>query len=223
MNMNLVIIQHEKLLARGLNCLFAQSQNYQIHELQDAEGVEARLVNMHPNIVLIDVGLPNCCPFKLAERVTELVPLCKIVFLGKTVTNLLVTNVLQSRADGFLLRSDSQETINEALLKIASGEVYFTAAMMNLVVFDPQMRSYRLAADAQGPLLTNRQIEVLRYLAWGHSVKQIAKIMHLSEKSVDSHKYRIMNRLGIHDRVKLALFAIREHLIDPWAAEEIPL
>lgn len=62
--------------------------------------------------------------------------------------------------------------------------------------------------------LTNRQLEVLRHLAVGQSVKEVARQMHLSEKSIDSHKYRIMNKLGIHDRVELARFAIREGLVE---------
>jgi DNA-binding NarL/FixJ family response regulator len=61
--------------------------------------------------------------------------------------------------------------------------------------------------------LTPRQVEVLRHLAAGESVKEVARSLNLSGKSVDSHKYRIMRWLGIHDRVKLSLFAVREELI----------
>lgn len=68
---------------------------------------------------------------------------------------------------------------------------------------------------AELTLLTSRQLEVLRHLARGDSVKEIARQMHLSQKSVDSHKYRIMSKLGIHDRVELARFAIREGLMLP--------
>jgi DNA-binding NarL/FixJ family response regulator len=63
--------------------------------------------------------------------------------------------------------------------------------------------------------LTSRQIEVLRHLARGKSVKEVARSMHLSEKSIDSHKYRIMHKLGIHDRVELARYSIREGLTLP--------
>lgn len=63
--------------------------------------------------------------------------------------------------------------------------------------------------------LSNRQIEVLRNLAFGLSVKDVARRMHISVKSVDSHKYRIMQSLGIHDRVDLARYAIREGLVCP--------
>jgi DNA-binding NarL/FixJ family response regulator len=63
--------------------------------------------------------------------------------------------------------------------------------------------------------LTNRQLEVLRHLARGESVKEVAKSLQLSQKSVDSHKYRIMHKLGIHDRVKLTRYAIREGLMLP--------
>ena len=64
-------------------------------------------------------------------------------------------------------------------------------------------------------MLTARQVEVLRHLAQGQSVKEVAKLMHLSQKSVDSHKYRIMHKLAIHDRVELARYAIREGLTQP--------
>lgn len=220
MKNQICLIEHERLISRGLRCLVGENGEMSIREINPLANIEAQLEESNPSMVIIDVDLPDMNAFTLAERITKVYPVCKIIFLARSVSNLLATNIIQAKADGFLLKTDSFEIIQEALNQIASGNVSYSHSMQNLLVYDPQAKTYRLASEQQGAVLTNRQIEVLRYLAWGHSVKQIAKIMHLSEKSVDSHKYRIMNRLGIHDRVKLALFAIREQIIDPWTATE---
>ena len=81
--------------------------------------------------------------------------------------------------------------------------------------YNSTAKRYLVRSNSYLLTLTNRQLEVLRHLARGESVKEVAKSMVLSERAIESHKYRIMQKLGIHDRVELARYAIREGLTVP--------
>ena len=96
-----------------------------------------------------------------------------------------------------------------SIKRFAAGENCFSQEVQDCLKGDePQAKRYATDLQQKCGSLSKRQLEVLSYLAEGHSTKEVAKLMHLSPKSVDSHKYRIMRRLGIHDRVKLARYAI---------------
>ena len=107
------------------------------------------------------------------------------------------------------------QNLSDAILRAVAGESSFSPEVLERLNFNQETKRYSLKVESSLSTLTGRQVEVLRHLARGESVKEIARLMHLSHKSVDSHKYRIMNKLGIHDRVELARFAIREGLLTP--------
>ncbi len=126
----------------------------------------------------------------------------------------LLELALKCRACGFVTPQISLNTLLDACVHLATGqlrEYWSPDAERQLVYQGPQRQ---VAAGSILSQLTRRQIEVLAHLAEGKTVKEVAQLMHLSQKSVDSHKYRIMNRLKIHDRVHLSRLAIREGLIE---------
>jgi DNA-binding NarL/FixJ family response regulator len=116
-------------------------------------------------------------------------------------------------AIGLLSRQDSLTELAAALREIAQGRFYVSPATQGRVIPDPHTGNWNVRQRSYVAQLSDRQIEVLVHLAEGRRVKDIADSMHLSEKAIESHKYRLMNRLGIHDRVALCRWAIREGLI----------
>jgi DNA-binding NarL/FixJ family response regulator len=113
------------------------------------------------------------------------------------------------------MKGEPFQELVSAIERVAEGEWVFSQEVLDRLIFDQQSQEYAVRHESDLSALTSRQLEVLRHLACGQSVKEISQMMHLSQKSVDSHKYRIMNKLGIHDRVLLARFAIREGLMVP--------
>ncbi len=95
------------------------------------------------------------------------------------------------------------------------GDRCFSNEALDRLDYNPAIKRYLVRSTSYLLTLTNRQLEVLRHLARGESVKEVAKAMVLSERAIESHKYRIMQKLGIHDRVELARYAIREGLTVP--------
>ena len=127
--------------------------------------------------------------------------------------DIYIEQALRSKAAGYVLKTDSLASLLTAVQTVSKGGTFYSEPIRDRVSIDPATGSARAQFESRLTQLSDRQLEVLRHLAYGLSVKDVARKMHISVKSVDSHKYRIMQSLGIHDRVDLARYAIREGLV----------
>lgn len=122
---------------------------------------------------------------------------------------------LQRQAAGYVTLNDSIPEFLEVLRQVANGGRAISPSLRPHLLWDAASRKYALKHDGVFQSLSRRQIEVLSRIARGDSVKEVARDMHLSQKTIDSHKYRIMQKLGLHDRVQITRLAIREGLLHP--------
>lgn len=175
-------------------------------------------IERKPDVVLLDVNLPGRGAFDLAEDLISRRPDTRLIFVTGYLADIYLEQALKLNASGYLLKGEPVHILAKAILSAMTDEKTFSADVAERLIFDAATEKYSVKSQSLLSSLTGRQIEVLKHLARGESVKEIAKQMHLSQKSVDSHKYRIMNKLGIHDRVELARFAIREGLSNPWGS-----
>lgn len=176
------------------------------------EGV-AVVDDLMPDVVVMDMELSGrgvfeaICDLRCRHRQM------KFLILTSLQSDILLAHALQVKANGYALKSEAAATVIEAIHSVVGGLPFFSDNVRSRLNFNIEQNAYSLKTSQAAAELTPRQMEVLRHLARGASVKEVAKLMHLSQKSVDSHKYRIMNKLGIHDRVDLTRFAIREQII----------
>lgn len=173
------------------------------------------ILETKPDIAILDVELPGRGSFDIANELASRQKETKIIFLTGYLSDVFIEQALRLKARGYLLKGEPIATLLDAINRVAKGEVCFSREVEERLAFDATKNRYMVHSECRLTSLTCRQLEVMRHLAKGQSVKEVAKAMHLSEKSVDSHKYRIMHKLGIHDRVELARFAIREGLTLP--------
>jgi DNA-binding NarL/FixJ family response regulator len=181
----------------------------------DADAGLELVCTQRPDIAVYDVALPGRGTFDTISEIQDKAKETKTVFLTGYLSDVFIEHALAIGAYGYLMKGEPTGNLIDALRRIANGEQCLSRAVEERLVYDPVRQRYSVGRATGLAELTNRQLEVLRHLARGRSVKQVAKCMHLSEKSIDSHKYRIMHKLGIHDRVELACYAIREGLLLP--------
>lgn len=167
------------------------------------------------DVVVMDIELPGRGAFDVAAEMMQRVRGIRVLFLSGFCPDIFIDQALQIGATGYVMKGEPIDVLALAIEGAARGEPYFSQTIRSRVRFDAVRRRYVLDHGHPLSALTARQVEVLRHLAQGQSVKEVAKLMHLSQKSVDSHKYRIMHKLAIHDRVELARYAIREGLTQP--------
>lgn len=165
-----------------------------------------------PDVVVCDMELPGSRGIVLAAELYRRLPKCRIAFLTGFFSPARLESALKVHVHGYLLKTDAIDDLVGAIDNIAQGHLHFSASVRESLTTDASGKLCVKGATGVADL-TPLQLEILRQLALGLSVKQVAKLMHVTTKAIDNHKNRIMQRLDIHDRVLLARFAIEQGLI----------
>ena len=208
------IIEPEELAQYALTMLIRSQPDMTVVGVErDADTGLRMLTEKRPRIAIVEIDLEARSGFDLANDVAMRQRDTRVIFCSKVMPDIYIEQAVRSKAAGYILRDDSMSNLLTAIKDVASGRTYFSAAIQEKISTDGATGLPKASFEGRLTKLSDRQIEVLRNLAFGLSVKDVACKMHISVKSVDSHKYRIMQALGIHDRVDLARFAIREGLV----------
>lgn len=179
------------------------------------EAVPETADRLRIDLLLIGITAGEPDSFTVTAETRRLLPAVKVVFLDGEPSDIVLEQAARVDANGFLLAAEPLEAITNAIRDAAAGRPYFSERLRGRLRIDGAHGRLGVAERTKLSQLTARQLQVLRLLAKGRSVKEVARALGLSEKSVDSHKYRIMSKLDIHDRVELARYAIREGLVTP--------
>lgn len=181
---------------------------------QAAKGMRM-ILEKKPDVVVLETEFPGRGAFDLASDLRKRLKETKIVFLTGFHSDVFIEQALELDARGYLLKTEPVDFVIRSLKQVATGEYCYSKSVEERLESHPDRKKNMFRSECHLSSLTPRQLEVLRYLSKGLSVKEVAKQMLISSKSVDSHKYRIMHKLDIHDRVSLARYAIREGLVLP--------
>jgi DNA-binding NarL/FixJ family response regulator len=171
-----------------------------------------QLAEQHqPDIVIMDIGMPELNGLEATARMVKLAPAPRIIVLSMHANEEYVRRALQAGVAGYLLKGAEPAELELAIKAVMRGETYLTPAISKQVV-----QNYLHPREMKtNPIqeLTPRQREVLQLVAEGHSTKDIAQKLNLSTKTVDTHRTELMQRLDIHDIAGLVRYAIRSGLI----------
>jgi DNA-binding NarL/FixJ family response regulator len=177
-----------------------------------AEAGVALVREQRPDVCVFDVDFEGLDSFDLVPGLEDDCPEVKIIFLTAHYSDVFLHQALSMNARGYLIKNESALSVRDSIVRVHRGEFAFSSPIANRLVFDEKNNQYKVCTDNLLCSLTITQLSILRHLARGESVKLIAHLLGKSEKSIDSHKYRIMHKLQIHDRVELCRYAIREGL-----------
>ncbi len=174
---------------------------------------------LSPDVVVCDMEFPGSSGILLAAELHRRMPKTRTAVLSGFFSPARLESALKAHVHGYLLKTDAIEDLVVALENIANGQTHFSASIRDALTTDSAGKIVVKGTTGVADL-SPLQLEILRHLALGLSVKQVAKLMHVTTKAIDNQKNRIMQRLDIHDRVLLARFAIEQGLIpqDPTPA-----
>jgi DNA-binding NarL/FixJ family response regulator len=177
------------------------------------DGLEAiEMIRMHrPSFVLMDIGMKPLNGLDATERITKEFPGVRVIILSMHANEEYVLRALRAGAAGYLLKDAKKQELLDAIQIVASGKTYLSPQVSRHVI-----ENYVRSVGAEtSPLeqLTPRQREILRLIAEGRTNKEIAQLLNVSIKTVDTHRMLLMQRLDIHDIAGLVRFAIKVGLI----------
>ena len=181
----------------------------------DAENAVQAAVDLKPDVVMLDIDMPGLLSFDAADQICRLSPQTRIIFLSAYSNDIHVEQALRVKASAYVTKSQAPQVLVNAIHAVAKGGTYFSPEIRARLVVDDGKVTVNPRAKTRTALLTDRELEILRYLAEGLSKKAIAATMHLSVKTVEGHAQKVMDKLDIHDRVELTRFAIREGITRP--------
>lgn len=209
-----IIVDPHPIIVDGLTERLEATGEFEVvAALKDSNRAFFEVLERQPDLVIMELELPGRGATAVAEHIRYRLPATRILFFTSYMTDVFLDLALKIGVDGYMLKSDSSQQIIDGVRDVMSGESYYSAEVLERLEYDLENNEYQVKTQSFLASLTLRQLQVLRHLVRGESVKEVAKAMTLSERAIESHKYRIMQKLGIHDRVELARFAIREGLM----------
>lgn len=207
-----VLLADDHTLVRaGIRALLAaMAQVEVVGEASDGEEALRLALHLQPDIVLMDIAMKGMNGLQATARLREQLPRARVIILSMHATGDYLQQALRAGAVGYILKDAATLELQLALAAVVRGDTYLSPAVSAQIVAG--FLQHDKPADAVA--LTPRQGEVLRLIAAGLSTKEIAFRLHLSGKTVDSHRAQLMERLGIHDIAGLVRYAIRIGLTD---------
>jgi DNA-binding NarL/FixJ family response regulator len=207
--MRILVADDHTLVRAGLTSLIAHLPDMQVvGEASDGRQAMKLVRDLKPDIVLMDIAMPGLNGLESAERIHGLEPQIKIIILSMFANEEYVAQALKAGASGYLLKDAATTELEMALKSVAMGQFYLSPAISRQVV-DTYLRGGPVGIE----VLTPRQREILQLVAEGKSTRDIADTLHVSVKTVETHRTQLMERLDIHDVAGLVRYAIRKGLV----------
>lgn len=209
-SLRLLLADDHLLVRAGLRALLDGIEGVTVvAEADNGEQAVALALEHSPDVALLDITMPGINGLKAAELILAQLPETRVVMLSMHSAEEYVNRALALGVSGYLLKDAATSELQAALEAVASDQTYLSPRLSNQL-FESRARQ---GEGRQKPTLTTRQVEVLRLLALGRSVKEIAFELQISAKTVETHRAQIMARLGLRDIASLVRYAIRTSLI----------
>jgi len=180
-----------------------------VAEAQDGHEALDLIAEHRPDIVLLDITMPRLNGLDVAARVVESHPHVRVIILSMHPDEEYVLRALRIGVAGYLIKDAGTQELEMAIESVAQGKTFLSPSISEKVA-----QYVRRVGDGSEEVLTSRQREVLQLIAEGLTNREIAEILGISVKTVESHRTHLMNRLEIHDVAGLVRYAIRIGLVD---------
>lgn len=218
MSIKVLLADDHRILREGLCCLLAQHDDIEIAgEAADGQAVLARCRELQPDIVLLDIGIAGGSGIEVTRQVRAELPSVKVIAHSAPPGRGILGAILHAGASGYLDRGSGTDELIDALRSVSAGRPYLCNVPAHSLIEEFSESQRASEAPPERPrkpvkVLTAREIEVLRLLAIGMRVKEIARALNISVKTVESHRQNMMDKLEIHNAIELARYALREGL-----------
>lgn len=208
MSIRILVANGQRIIRKALRALLEDAGFQVLGEAWDPRVAANMAGQLHPEVAVLDLPVAN--GVEAARCMQQVSPATKQVLLTADTDEQRVLEALRAGIKGYVLKSQAATDLFQAIREVARGATYLSPAVSRVVV-----KAWQEKVDLPRDPLTSRAREVLRLVAEGRTTKEIAQTLGLSVKTAESHRSRIMGRLGIHDTAGLVRYAIRRGIIQP--------
>ena len=213
-----LIADDQALFRRGLYVVLGTEEDIEVvAEAEDGEEAIAKAEELAPDAVLMDVRMPRVNGIEAARRIREMLPSTKILMLTVSDEEDDLYEAIKAGANGYLLKEISVEEVANAIHSVVQGQSLISPSMASKLLneFNSLARQAAEKEELPAPVLTARELEVLKLVARGMSNKDVADQLFISENTVKNHVRNILEKLHLHSRMEAVMYAVRKRLVDP--------
>jgi DNA-binding NarL/FixJ family response regulator len=212
MSTRILVADDHGIVRAGIKLLLENQADLDV-VAEAADGIEAieQALATHPDLCILDVGMPRMTGLQAARGIRSHLPAVRVLMLSMHDDERYLFEALKAGASGYVLKREADQDLVGAVRAVGRGEAFLTNAAERSLI-----REW-MADDTTGPAvpLTPREEEVVKLIAEAHTNAQIAEALHLSAKTIESHRANVLRKLGMRDRVELVRYAIRRGLVEP--------
>ncbi len=185
-----------------------------IGEVGDGEELLTFLEKMVPDLLILDISMPKLTGIEAVGKVKKIYPQVKILMLTMHKNKQYFYHAMSAGADGYLMKEDSDEELLLAIKRIQEGKSYLSP-FLSQDFADDVISAYRNNRSSPFETLTPREKQVLNLVVEGHTSKAMAKMLHLSPRTVDHHRANLLKKFNMKNSVDLVNFALRNGFVTP--------
>jgi DNA-binding NarL/FixJ family response regulator len=210
MSIRILLADDHKIVRDGLQALIAKEADMEVvAEGATGRDAVAQAASIRPDVAVLDISMPDLNGIEATRQILAHTPGARVIALSMHADRRFVMEMLRAGAVGYLLKDSAFEELARAIRAVAAGQIYLSPGITGVVVQDyltPAAAGERGAYAA----LTGREREVLQLLAEGRSTKEAALRLHVSDKTIESHRRQIMIKSKVRSVAELTKYAIRE-------------
>lgn len=212
MRIRILIADDHKIVRDGLRSLLEKQPNMEVvAEAENGRKAVSLAIRRRPQVVIMDISMPDLNGIEATRQMLKELPDLKVIALSMHSDRRYILGMFQAGAAGFLLKDCAFQELASAIDTVAANKPYLSPSIARTVLED-FVRGPASSRPSAPDVLTAREREVLQLLAEGWSTKKIASHLHVSAKTVETHRRRIMEKLGLNGIAELTKYAIREGL-----------
>lgn len=210
MKVRVILADDHMIMREGLCALLVKQRDFQIvAEAADGRTAVRLTQEFLPDVVVMDVNMPDLNGIEATRQIITDNPGIKVIALSMYSDKQFIVEMLQAGASGYMLKDAAFEEILHAINCVVKGQIYLSPNITTLVLKDYLQQSSKVDYTAFS-ILTDREREVLQLIAEGKTTKEIASILNVSTKTIETHRQQIMKKLNVHSIAELTKYAIRE-------------
>jgi two-component system, NarL family, response regulator NreC len=213
-NIHILLADDHSVMRTGLRLVLERQKDFEvIGEASDGREAVALTEQHRPEVVVMDVTMPNLNGIEAARQISGAMPQIGIVMLSMHSDEAYVLRALKAGARGYLLKESAESDLIAAIRAVNAGKAFFSPAVSRMLVEDYVRQLQDREIEDSYELLTTREREILQLIAEGRSNKEIANILNLSLYTIETHRGNLMEKLNLHTVPELILYAVRKGVI----------
>ena len=209
---SVLVVDDHALVREGIASILQTTDDIRVVG-EASDGIEAidKTKKLNPEVVIMDIAMPKLGGLEATLEIRKIAPGVRVIVLTQYDDKEYVSRFLKAGASGFVLKRALGRELLDAVRSVAHGEVYLYPSIAKEVV--EELLDEKKRVDSPYDLLTDREKEVLKLLAEGHTHKEVSKLLGISIKTVITHQTHLQEKLGLSSRTDIVRFAIQHKII----------